>query len=260
MAKIQISNLATSSVNSPERSLSFKISLFTIAKHYFISLPLLPKKMVKITAELITRSPVVFNPLNDRELILRDLKIPTIRNLGVTQDQFDSIDLSNNDIQLLGNFPQQTRLKTIQLNDNRISSIEGESVATALPNLIRLILTGNELTRLEDLNEIAHIKSLEFLSLENNPVTLLKGYRAYVIARMPTLRVLDFVKISQAERDGVGFSQAVQTSSSSSSGDGLTEEEKAALKVAVTKAKTKEELEILMKALDDGKLPEGFTY
>ena len=216
--------------------------------------------MVKITAELITRSPVVFNPLNDRELILRDLKIPTIRNLGVTQDQFDSIDLSNNDIQLLGNFPQQTRLKTIQLNDNRISSIEGESVATALPNLIRLILTGNELTRLEDLNEIAHIKSLEFLSLENNPVTLLKGYRAYVIARMPTLRVLDFVKISQAERDGVGFSQAVQTSSSSSSGDGLTEEEKAALKVAVTKAKTKEELEILMKALDDGKLPEGFTY
>ena len=38
-----------------------------------------------------------------------------------------------------------------------------------------------------------------------------------------------------------------------------SEEEKAALKVAVTRAKTKEELEVLMKALDEGKLPEGFT-
>jgi hypothetical protein len=40
----------------------------------------------------------------------------------------------------------------------------------------------------------------------------------------------------------------------------LSEEQKAALKEAVTKAKTKEELETLMKALDEGKLPEGFTY
>ena len=99
--------------------------------------------MVKITAELIQRSPVVFNPLGDRELILRGLKIPSIRNLGVTQDQFDSIDLSDNDVQILGNFPKQTRLTTVQLNDNRISSVEGQSMAEALPNLTRLILNGN---------------------------------------------------------------------------------------------------------------------
>jgi|TARA_B110000208_G_C11570001_1_gene358550 U2 small nuclear ribonucleoprotein A' len=116
--------------------------------------------MVKITAELIQRSPVVFNPLGDRELILRGLKIPSIRNLGVTQDQFDSIDLSDNDVQILGNFPKQTRLTTVQLNDNRISSVEGQSMAEALPNLTRLILNGNVLAGLEDLDELAHLKSV----------------------------------------------------------------------------------------------------
>ena len=116
--------------------------------------------MVKISSELILRSPVVFNPLGDRELILRGLKIPAIRNLGVTQDQFDSLDLSDNDIQVLGNFPKQTRLSTVQLNDNQISSVEGQNVADALPNLTRLILTGNQIQRLEDLDEIARITTL----------------------------------------------------------------------------------------------------
>ena len=116
--------------------------------------------MVKITAELMLRSPVVFNPLGDRELVLRGLKIPAIRNLGVTQDQFDSLDLSDNDIQVLGNFPKQTRLSTVQLNDNQISSVEGQNVADALPNLTRLILTGNQIQRLEDLDEIARITTL----------------------------------------------------------------------------------------------------
>ena len=105
---------------------------------------------------------------------------------------------------------------------------------------------------------------LEFLSLEDNPVTLLKGYRPYVVTRMPGLRVLDYVKITKVERAGgamaieKGLVKSIGGSSSSS--DGLSEEQKAALKEAVTKAKTKEELETLMKALDEGKLPEGFTY
>jgi U2 small nuclear ribonucleoprotein A' len=108
---------------------------------------------------------------------------------------------------------------------------------------------------------------LEFLSLEDNPVTLLKGYRPYVVTRMPGLRVLDYVKITKVERAGgamaieKGLVKSIGGSSgSSSSSGGLSEEQKAALKEAVTKAKTKEELETLMKALDEGKLPEGFTY
>ena len=51
--------------------------------------------MVKITADLVARAPVVYNPLGDRELRLRGLKIPNIRNIGVTMDQFDAIDLND---------------------------------------------------------------------------------------------------------------------------------------------------------------------
>ena len=103
--------------------------------------------------------------------------------------------------------------------------------------------------------------------MEENPVTLIKGYREYIVTKMTGLRVLDYVKISKAERQlaaGGGSSSSSSSSSStavamtSSGGSSLSEEEKAALKVAVTRAKTKEELEVLMKALDEGKLPDGF--
>ena len=116
--------------------------------------------MVKISEELVARAPVVCNPLGERELQLRGLKIPAIRNLGVTRDQFDAIDLSDNEVQVLGNFPRQTRLSCLQFNDNAIASVEGASMAAALPNLRRLILTGNQLSRLEDIDELAHLTSL----------------------------------------------------------------------------------------------------
>ena len=71
-------------------------------------------------ADLVARAPVVYNPLGDRELRLRGLKIPNIRNLGVTMDQFDAIDLSSNEVHTLGNFPRQLRLHSVILNDNKL--------------------------------------------------------------------------------------------------------------------------------------------
>ena len=71
--------------------------------------------MVKITADLVARAPVVYTPLGDRELRLRGLKIPNIRNIGVTMDQFDAIDLSSNEVQTLGNFPKQRVLVCVGL-------------------------------------------------------------------------------------------------------------------------------------------------
>ena len=232
---------------------------------------------MKITADVVAHAPVVYNPLGDRELRLRGLKIPHIRNLGVTMDQFDAIDLSSNEVQTLGNFPKQLRLQSVMLNDNNISRIEGAEMAAALPNLKRLMLSGNRIARLDDIDELAHLSSLEFLSLEENPVTMLQGYRAYVVARMPQLRVLDFAKISEAERAGAcmpptsseqSSSQGARTGGTISGaapaqGGGseeskLTEAQIKALKVAATNAKTKEELMILMKALETGVLPENF--
>lgn len=47
-------------------------------------------------------------------------KIPVLENLGATLDQFDTIDMSDNDIRKLDGFPLLKRLKSMLLNNNRI--------------------------------------------------------------------------------------------------------------------------------------------
>ncbi len=65
---------------------------------------------MRITADLLLRTEVFLNPLQQREISLRGLKIPAIENLAVLQDQVDTIDLSDNEIKKLENFPKMTRL------------------------------------------------------------------------------------------------------------------------------------------------------
>lgn len=47
-------------------------------------------------------------------------KVPVLENLGATLDQFDTIDMSDNDIRKLDGFPLLKRLKSMLLNNNRI--------------------------------------------------------------------------------------------------------------------------------------------
>uniref|UniRef100_A0A8C9Q424 Small nuclear ribonucleoprotein polypeptide A' n=1 Tax=Spermophilus dauricus TaxID=99837 RepID=A0A8C9Q424_SPEDA len=121
-------------------------------------------------------------------------KIPVIENLGATLDQFDAIDFSDNEIRKLDGFPLLRRLKTLLVNNNRICRI-GEGLDQALPCLTELILTNNSLVELGDLDPLASLKSLTYLSILRNPVTNKKHYRLYVIYKVPQVRVLDFQKV-----------------------------------------------------------------
>ncbi|TRY57777.1 hypothetical protein DNTS_012042 [Danionella cerebrum] len=150
--------------------------------------------MVKLTAELIEQAAQFTNPVRDRELDLRGYKIPVVENLGATLDQFDTIDLSDNEIRKLDGFPLLKRLKTLLINNNRICRI-GENLEQALPNLRELVLTSNNIQDLGDLDVLATVKSLTLLSLLRNPVTTKKHYRLYVISKIPQIRVLDFQKV-----------------------------------------------------------------
>lgn len=85
-----------------------------------------------------------------------------------TQDN-DAIDLTDNDIAQLGNFPLQPRLRTLFLAQNRISNIQ-PNLSTSIPNLQTLVLTKNRLTELADLDPLAGFKKLVFLSATGNPV------------------------------------------------------------------------------------------
>ena len=61
---------------------------------------------MKLTAELLAQCDSSINTLKERELDLRGFKIPAIENLGASRDLNDTIDLTDNDVRYLGNFPR----------------------------------------------------------------------------------------------------------------------------------------------------------
>jgi len=154
--------------------------------------------IMRLTAELILRSGSYLNPLREREINLRGNKVAVIENLGATQDQYDCIDLSDNEIAKLDGFPLLHRLRTLLLNNNKISKIG--SLGESLPALTTLILTNNKLANLNEIDPLAELNSLTHLSLLDNNVSKKQHYRLYIIHKLPKLKILDFRKISQKER------------------------------------------------------------
>jgi len=140
--------------------------------------------IMRLTADLIERSAAFTNTLGDRELDLRSNKIPAIENLIASRDLFDVIDLTDNEIKRLENFPRLQRLSTILLSNNSISRIDTEFFSPKqLPSLHTLILTNNRILDLSDL-EVLHVFSgtLKYLSLLDNPVTKKPHYRLFLLS------------------------------------------------------------------------------
>jgi len=155
--------------------------------------------MPRMTAELIAAAPAYINPLHEREINLRGYKIPAIENLGVTEDEYDVIDLSDNDLVKLDNFPLLAQLHTLILNNNRINRIAA-TIATSLPNLTHLILTNNAIASHTALAPLHHLPHLSNLSLRLCPITRVHEYRLLVLHVLPKLRVLDYQKVKERER------------------------------------------------------------
>ncbi|CAN1234595.1 U2 small nuclear ribonucleoprotein A' [Linum perenne] len=155
--------------------------------------------MVRLTADLIWNSPHFFNAIKERELDIRGNKIPVIENLGATEDQFDTIDLSDNEIVKLENLPFLNRLGTLILNNNRITRIS-PILGEFLPKLHTLVLTNNRLVNLVEIDPLASLPKLQYLSLLDNNITKRPNYRLYVIFKLKSLRVLDFKKVKAKER------------------------------------------------------------
>lgn len=230
--------------------------------------------MVKLTPELINQSAQYINPVRDRELDLRGYKIPIIENLGATLDQFDTIDFSDNDIRKLDGFPLLKRLKTLLLNNNRVVRI-GESLEECLPNLETVILTNNLVQDLNDIDPLASVKTLHHLSLLKNPIINRRHYRQYLIYRLPQLRVLDFKKIRLKEREEATLlfkskkgklleKEIVRKAKTFVPGGELPDTSKPkgpspaeiqAIKEAIAKASSLEEIEQLNQLLKTGQVP-----
>merc|ERR1712150_455454 len=136
--------------------------------------------------------------MKERQIDLRGNRVLVIENLGAMEDQFDVLDLSDNEIKKFANFPVMKRLRTILLNNNHISTA-GKKLCSQLVNLQHLILTNNRIEDFAQIDRIASLKSLEHLSLLDNPVTRRPNYRLYTIHKIPSLKVLDFRKVKLKE-------------------------------------------------------------
>ncbi|EDN03046.1 small nuclear ribonucleoprotein U2 [Histoplasma capsulatum] len=154
---------------------------------------------MRLTVELIQNSLSYLNPLKERELDLRGHKIPAIENMGAAKDH-DAIDLTDNDISSISNFPFSPRLRTLLLARNRVSHIN-PSIASSIPNLTTLVLTANNVAELADLEPLKLLTKLTHLSLLENPVTKKENYRFWVIFLLPTVRFLDYRKVKDVERN-----------------------------------------------------------
>ncbi|KAG6390702.1 hypothetical protein SASPL_148441 [Salvia splendens] len=239
--------------------------------------------MVRFTADLIWKSPHFFNAVRERELDLRGNKIPVIENVGATEDQFDTVDLSDNEIVKLENFPLMNRLGTLLLNNNRITRIT-PNLGEFLPKLHTLVLTNNRLTNLAEIDPLASLPKLQFLSLLDNNITKKPNYRLYVIHKLKSLRVLDFKKVKQKERAEAKIlfaseeaeeevkrqSAKIVPAETPSAHESAREQQTAkpaaptpeqilAIKAAIVNSQTLEEVARLEQALKSGQLPAEFN-
>ncbi|WFD35588.1 U2 snRNP complex subunit [Malassezia cuniculi] len=216
---------------------------------------------MKLTAELLAHCDAVLNPLRDHELDLRGLKVNAIENLGVTRDLNDTIDFTDNDIRYLGNFPLLKRLQHVTATNNHIARIDSQ-IHKQLPYLHSLTLTNNAVADFAQVAHLARLRRLEYLSLMGNPVSRKKHYREFVVWKVPSVRVLDYKRVTDRERqrarelmDDGGKPSAlakellsettvpdVPEARESKARRPLTEEERSAIERAIERAQSLEEI------------------
>jgi U2 small nuclear ribonucleoprotein A' len=227
---------------------------------------------MRLTADLILSSPAFINPVQDRELDLRGNKLSIIENLGATQDQYDTINLNDNDIQKLEGFPLLKRLKSIYISNNRISRI-APRFGQNLPSLETLILSFNKIESLQELDNLSDLKNLRVISLEKNPVTTKPNYRLYLISKLPRIKLIDFKKVKPKEKQEARRLFGGQSRASTSGpAEGTTStaapsieapvkhvseisKRTEAVKAAIESAKTLEEMQALERNLQQGIVP-----
>lgn len=105
--------------------------------------------------------------------------------------------LQNNLISRIENINRLKELEYLNLALNNIEIIEN---LEGCESLKKLELTVNFIGDLTSVENLINLETLEELYLIGNPCTDYAGYREYVIATLPQLKILDGEEIGKAER------------------------------------------------------------
>ncbi|PIK49870.1 hypothetical protein BSL78_13241 [Apostichopus japonicus] len=85
----------------------------------------------------------------------------------------------------------------LDLSFNFMYTIDSEILK--FPQLKILYLHGNAIQTLSEVDKLSHLSQLQSLTLHGNALDEEKGYRLYVIKKVPNLRALDFSRVTKSE-------------------------------------------------------------
>lgn len=154
---------------------------------------------VMLTPKIVADAPRYLNAVKQREILLRGHQATKIEHLAVTQDTVQCIDLSDNLIESLGNFPRLTRLQGLLVANNRVRTLDPQ-LGRKLPNLELISLSHNRVDSLVELRALLLLPKLVYFSLDHNPVSEHPYYRLYILWLAPQIRILDFERVKESER------------------------------------------------------------
>ena len=110
--------------------------------------------------------------------------------------------------------------------NNKLSSLQDIDNLGSCKKLIRLFLNNNQVT------QVKLIFFLIFIAKTWNFKWKLKNYRLHAIARIPSLKVLDFQKVKQKEREEAEkYLELIESNNPNRKSDGEKMDKKKILKV-----------------------------
>ena len=91
-------------------------------------------------------------------------------------------------------------LKKIDLSDNLLEALPQPQVFAGLKSLQFLYLHNNKLSKWQDLQSLTSLPVIMHITLFNNPVCQIPGYRHFIVNSIPCLKALDNYVITDEER------------------------------------------------------------
>ncbi|KAK9307315.1 hypothetical protein QLX08_002328 [Tetragonisca angustula] len=109
------------------------------------------------------------------------------------------LNLAGNNIKAIGyhDFQGLTSLKELNLRRNKIKKLLGFDET---PQLQKLYLSNNDISRIEDVGSLAKAIHLKEITIDGNPVTLNRDYVSFLVSYLPNLQFLSSMPITEQVR------------------------------------------------------------
>ncbi|KOX77104.1 Leucine-rich repeat-containing protein 49 [Melipona quadrifasciata] len=109
------------------------------------------------------------------------------------------LNLAGNNIKAIGyhDFQGLTSLKELNLRRNKIKKLLGFD---EIPQLQKLYLSNNDISKIEDVGSLAKALHLREITIDGNPVTLNRDYVSFLVSYLPNLQFLSSMPITEQVR------------------------------------------------------------